>query len=72
MDEQLSPSENARCLSGRLSTDDEDPLDYQDALCFPVLIVHCSENCHNHVHCRENYHNRRSFHRNGSNVETSL
>ncbi|CDQ97185.1 transmembrane protein 151B-like [Oncorhynchus mykiss] len=62
LDEQLSPSENTRCLSGRLTTDDEDPPDYQDALCFPVLIFHCSENCHNH----------RSFHRNGSCVETSL
>ncbi|CAN9502583.1 unnamed protein product [Ophioblennius macclurei] len=62
LDDQESPSENTRCLSERLTTDDEEPPDYEDALCYPVLIVHCSENCHNH----------RSFHRNGSCVETSL
>lgn len=62
LDDQESPSENTRCISERFTTDDEEPPDYEDALCYPVLIVHCSENCHNH----------RSFHRNGSCVETSL
>ncbi|XP_053191763.1 transmembrane protein 151B-like [Scomber japonicus] len=62
LEDQESPSENTHCLSERLTTDDEEPPDYEDALCYPVLIVHCSENCHNH----------RSFHRNGSCVETSL
>ncbi|KAM3595436.1 uncharacterized protein V6R79_023521 [Siganus canaliculatus] len=62
LEDQESPSENTRCLSERHTTDDEGPPDYEDALCYPVLIVHCSENCHNH----------RSFHRNGSCVETSL
>ncbi|XP_037550665.1 transmembrane protein 151B isoform X2 [Nematolebias whitei] len=63
LDDQESPSENTRCLSERLGTDgDEEPPHYEDALCYPVLIVHCSENCHNH----------RSFHRNSSCMETSL
>ncbi|XDV43735.1 hypothetical protein PO909_012159 [Leuciscus waleckii] len=51
-----------RCLSGRINADEEDPPAYQDALYFPVLIVHCNESCPNH----------RSFHRNSSCVETSL
>ncbi|XP_065111178.1 transmembrane protein 151B [Paramisgurnus dabryanus] len=62
LDEPESPSENTRCLSGRIVADEEDPPPYQDALYFPVLIVHCSESCTNH----------RSFHRNSSCVETSL
>lgn len=62
LDEPESPSENTRCLSGHLSTTEDDPPAYQDALYFPVLIVHCSESCSNH----------RSFHRNSSCVETSL
>uniref|UniRef100_A0A672MDY1 Transmembrane protein 151B n=1 Tax=Sinocyclocheilus grahami TaxID=75366 RepID=A0A672MDY1_SINGR len=62
LDEPESPSENTRCLSERINVDEEDPPPYQDALYFPVLIVHCSESCPNH----------RSFHRNGSCVETSL
>ncbi|KAI4905442.1 hypothetical protein NFI96_007573 [Prochilodus magdalenae] len=62
LDEPESPSENTRCLSGHITTAEDDPPPYQDALCFPVLIVHCSESCPNH----------RSFHRNGSCVETSL
>ncbi|KAL2082732.1 hypothetical protein ACEWY4_022550 [Coilia grayii] len=40
------------------------PPAYQDALYFPVLIVHRNEGCLNHDH--------RSLHRNGSCVETSL
>ncbi|XP_035278673.1 transmembrane protein 151B [Anguilla anguilla] len=40
------------------------PPPYQDALYFPVLIVHRNEGCLNHNH--------RSLHRNGSCVETSL
>ncbi|CAF99034.1 unnamed protein product, partial [Tetraodon nigroviridis] len=40
LDDQESPGENTR-----LATDDEGPPDYEDALCYPVLIVHCSENC---------------------------
>jgi hypothetical protein len=62
LDEPESPSENTRCLSGRINADEEDPPAYQDALYFPVLIVHCNESCPNH----------RSFHRNSSCVETSL
>ncbi|XP_012693525.1 transmembrane protein 151B [Clupea harengus] len=63
LDDQESPSENTRCLAGsRLPPDEEDPPPYQDALYFPVLIVHCSESCTNH----------HSLHRNGSCVETSL
>ncbi|XP_062379041.1 transmembrane protein 151B [Sardina pilchardus] len=66
LDEPESPSENTRCLAGprppRPPPNEEDPPPYQDALYFPVLIVHCSESCPNH----------RSFHRNGSCVETSL
>ncbi|XP_053701002.1 transmembrane protein 151B isoform X1 [Synchiropus splendidus] len=58
LDEQESPGENTRLAA----EEEEEPPLYEDALCYPVLIVHCSESCHNH----------RSFHRNGACVETSL
>ncbi|XP_068610213.1 transmembrane protein 151B [Brachionichthys hirsutus] len=57
------PTESARCLPGQQACE-EAPPDYQDALCFPVLIVHRNEGCVNHDH--------RSLHRNGSCMETSL
>ncbi|XP_056623966.1 transmembrane protein 151B [Triplophysa dalaica] len=62
LDDPESPGENTRCLSGRTAAEEDDPPPYQDALYFPVLIVHCSESCPNH----------RSVHRNSSCVETSL
>ncbi|XP_063080346.1 transmembrane protein 151B-like [Engraulis encrasicolus] len=75
LDDQESPSENTRCLAssssgsrqhrmvrGEDEDEHDDPPPYQDALYFPVLIVHCSESCSNHG----------SFHRNSSCVETSL
>ncbi|XP_077567218.1 transmembrane protein 151B [Stigmatopora nigra] len=57
------PSESTHCLSGR-QNGEESPPAYQDALYFPVLIVHSNEGCLNHDH--------RSLHRNGSCVETSI
>ncbi|XP_058881314.1 transmembrane protein 151B-like [Acipenser ruthenus] len=63
LNEQNCPNENTRCLSGQI-TNEEDPPPYQDALYFPVLIVHRNEGCLNHDH--------QSLHRNGSCVETSL
>ncbi|KAJ8355468.1 hypothetical protein SKAU_G00182620 [Synaphobranchus kaupii] len=64
------PTESTRCLSGQVASANEEttppppPPAYQDALYFPVLIVHRNEGCRNHNH--------RSLHRNGSCVETSL
>ncbi|XP_013870923.1 transmembrane protein 151B [Austrofundulus limnaeus] len=63
LNEPSCPNESTRCLSGQPSGE-ENPPAYQDALCFPVLIVHRNEGCLNHDH--------RSLHRNGSCVETSL
>uniref|UniRef100_A0A8C5HME2 Transmembrane protein 151Ba n=1 Tax=Gouania willdenowi TaxID=441366 RepID=A0A8C5HME2_GOUWI len=63
LNEQRCPTESTRCLSGQQSNE-ENPPAYQDALYFPVLIVHRNEGCLNHDH--------RSLHRNGSCVETSL
>ncbi|CDQ78140.1 unnamed protein product [Oncorhynchus mykiss] len=62
LNETSCPTESTRCLtpSGQL-TSEENPPDYQDALYFPVLIVHRNEGCLNH-----------SLHRNGSCVETSI
>ncbi|XP_061126764.1 transmembrane protein 151B, partial [Syngnathus typhle] len=57
------PLESTRCLSGQQSSEESPPA-YQDALYFPVLIVHNYEGCLNHNH--------QSLHRNGSCVETSL
>ncbi|XP_028858819.1 transmembrane protein 151B [Denticeps clupeoides] len=65
--EPSCPTESTHCLSSQPARQDEvlpQPPDYQDALCFPVLIVHRNEGCMNHDH--------RSLHRNGSCVETSL
>ncbi|CAL8317814.1 unnamed protein product [Merluccius merluccius] len=66
-----SPSESMRCLCdggqrrGRGGAADEaSPPDYQDALCFPVLIVHRDEGCLGH--------DRHGLRRNGSCVETSI
>ncbi|CAL8314360.1 unnamed protein product [Lota lota] len=64
------PIESLRCLCdgqrrGRGGvTDEAGPPDYQDALCFPVLIVHRGEGCLGHEH--------HALHRNGSCVETSI
>ncbi|KAG7460712.1 hypothetical protein MATL_G00201640 [Megalops atlanticus] len=63
LNEPGCPTENTRCLSGQIEGE-ENPPPYQDALYFPVLIVHRNEGCLNHNH--------RSLHRNGSCVETSL
>ncbi|XP_048842375.1 transmembrane protein 151B [Brienomyrus brachyistius] len=63
LNEQGCPAESSRCLSGR-AAGEESPPAYQDALFFPVLIVHRDEGCQSHNH--------RSLHRNGSCVETSL
>ncbi|XP_061741742.1 transmembrane protein 151B [Nerophis ophidion] len=57
------PTESTRCLSGH-PDGGEGPPAYQDALYFPVLIVHSNEGCLNHDH--------HSLHINGSCVETSL
>lgn len=59
---QTCATESTR-LSGPTPRDDSPP-DYQDALYFPVLIVHRNEGCVNHDH--------HTLHRNGSCVETSL
>lgn len=61
LDEQACPSESTRCVLDRQPNEGSPP-DYQDALHFPVIIVHCSEGCFDHEH--------RSLH--GSCVETSL
>ncbi|XP_063078324.1 transmembrane protein 151B [Engraulis encrasicolus] len=59
------PTESTRCLATAAhSSSSTAPPAYQDALYFPVLIVHRNEGCLNHDH--------RSLHRNGSCVETSL
>uniref|UniRef100_A0A668A1Q0 Transmembrane protein 151Ba n=1 Tax=Myripristis murdjan TaxID=586833 RepID=A0A668A1Q0_9TELE len=63
LNEQSCPTESTRCLSGQQASEESPPA-YQDALYFPVLIVHRNEGCLNHDH--------RSLHRNGSCVETSL
>ncbi|XP_068433178.1 transmembrane protein 151B [Clinocottus analis] len=63
LNERTRPTESTHCLSGQQSSE-ENPPAYQDALHFPVLIVHRNEGCLNHDH--------RSLHRNGSCVETSL
>ncbi|XP_076128806.1 transmembrane protein 151B-like [Alosa pseudoharengus] len=58
------PTESTRCLAEPQQQQTPAPPSYQDALYFPVLIVHRNEGCLNHDH--------RSLHRNGSCVETSL
>lgn len=63
LNEPSCPSESTRCLSDQ-QPGEENPPDYQDALHFPVIIVHRNEGCFNHDH--------RSLHRNGACVETSL
>ncbi|XP_010004497.1 PREDICTED: transmembrane protein 151B [Chaetura pelagica] len=63
LNEQSCPTEQTR-LSSQVTVEEEDPPPYQDALYFPVLIVHRNEGCSNHDH--------RHLHRNGSCVETSL
>ncbi|KAE8286662.1 Transmembrane protein 151B [Larimichthys crocea] len=63
LNERSCPTESTQCLSDQ-QTSEENPPAYQDALYFPVLIVHRNEGCLNHDH--------RSLHRNGSCVETSL
>ncbi|XP_039245383.1 transmembrane protein 151B isoform X1 [Pipra filicauda] len=63
LNEQSCPTEQTR-LSSQVTVEEEDPPPYQDALYFPVLIVHRNEGCLNHDH--------RHLHRNGSCVETSL
>ncbi|KAJ7988018.1 hypothetical protein DPEC_G00319280 [Dallia pectoralis] len=62
LNETSCPTESTHCLtpSGQPSGQ-ENPPDYQDALYFPVLIVHRNEGCLSH-----------SLHRNGSCLETSL
>ncbi|XP_030628621.1 transmembrane protein 151B [Chanos chanos] len=66
LNEPSCPTESTHCLAGPLAPEDSPPSPptYQDALYFPVLIVHRNEGCLNHDH--------RSLHRNGSCVETSL
>ncbi|XP_066532609.1 transmembrane protein 151B [Hoplias malabaricus] len=67
LNDQVCPTESTRCLASGPGPEEENPPlppDYQDALYFPVLIVHRNEGCLNHDH--------RSLHRNGSCVETSL
>ncbi|CAL1586755.1 unnamed protein product [Knipowitschia caucasica] len=59
---QACPTESTRLSAS--TPREESPPEYQDALCFPVLIVHRNEGCRNHDH--------RSLHRNGACVETSL
>ncbi|XP_005170822.1 transmembrane protein 151B isoform X2 [Danio rerio] len=56
------PTESTRCLANEESP--PSPPAYQDALYFPVLIIHRNEGCIAHDH--------HSLHRNGSCVETSL
>ncbi|XP_053238880.1 transmembrane protein 151B [Podarcis raffonei] len=63
LNEQSCPTEQTR-LSSQVTVEEEDPPPYQDALYFPILIVHRNEGCLNHDH--------RHLHRNGSCVETSL
>ena len=63
LNEPSCPTESTRCLSEQQASQ-ENPPDYQEALYFPVLIVHRNEGCLNHDH--------RALHRNGSCVETSL
>ncbi|KAM9316050.1 transmembrane protein 151B isoform 1-T1 [Gastrophryne carolinensis] len=61
------PTEQTRLSSNhqRVTVEQqEEPPPYQDAVHFPVLIVHRNEGCTNHDHQR--------LHRNGSCVETSL
>ncbi|OXB76601.1 UNVERIFIED_CONTAM: hypothetical protein H355_014492 [Colinus virginianus] len=62
----LNCERSSRFSLGRLqvTVEEEDPPPYQDALYFPILIVHRNEGCLNHDH--------RHLHRNGSCVETSL
>ncbi|XP_078503417.1 transmembrane protein 151B isoform X1 [Lissotriton helveticus] len=62
LNEQSCPNEQTH-LSSHITVEEEPP-PYQDALYFPVLIVHRNEGCLNHDH--------RRIHRNGSCVETSL
>ncbi|XP_076873784.1 transmembrane protein 151B isoform X2 [Brachyhypopomus gauderio] len=66
LNEAACPTESTHCLAARPAQEDGPPSPpaYQDALYFPVLIVHRNEGCLNHDH--------RSLHRNGSCVETSL
>ncbi|XP_043074548.1 transmembrane protein 151B [Puntigrus tetrazona] len=60
------PTESTRCLAGQSANEDSPPSPpaYQDALYFPVLIIHRNEGCAGH--------DRHSLHRNGHCVETSL
>lgn len=64
LNEQSCPTEQTRLSSQVTVEEEEDPPPYQDALYFPILIVHRNEGCLNHDH--------RHLHRNGSCVETSL
>ncbi|XP_021455789.1 transmembrane protein 151B-like [Oncorhynchus mykiss] len=62
LNETSCPTESTRCLTpSDQPASEENPPDYQDALYFPVLIVHRNEGCLNH-----------SLHMNGSCVETTL
>ncbi|XDV41178.1 hypothetical protein PO909_010086 [Leuciscus waleckii] len=60
------PTESTQCLAGQSANEESPPSPpaYQDALYFPVLIIHRNEGCLGH--------DRHSLHRNGSCVETSL
>ncbi|XP_077138056.1 transmembrane protein 151B isoform X2 [Ranitomeya variabilis] len=64
LNEQGCPTEQTRLSSQVTVQEEEEPPPYQDALYFPILIVHRNEGCTNHDH--------RRLHRNGSCVETSL
>uniref|UniRef100_A0A4W4FXX5 T151B protein n=1 Tax=Electrophorus electricus TaxID=8005 RepID=A0A4W4FXX5_ELEEL len=66
LNDTACPTESTHCLAGRPAPEDglPSPPAYQDAMYFPILIVHRNEGCLNHDH--------RSLHRNGSCVETSL
>ncbi|XP_056621172.1 transmembrane protein 151B [Triplophysa dalaica] len=58
------PTESTRCLAGRSTAEESPPSPpaYQDALYFPVLIIHRNEGCHDH----------HTLHHNSTCVETSL
>ncbi|XP_026097057.1 transmembrane protein 151B [Carassius auratus] len=60
------PTESTRCLADQSANEESPPSPpaYQDALYFPVLIIHRNEGCVGHDH--------HSLHRNASCVETSL
>ncbi|CAL8392849.1 transmembrane protein 151B [Gadus morhua] len=72
--EEPRPGGSLRCLcdaqrrgcggGGGVTDEAAPPPDYQDALCFPVLIVHRGEGCPGHE--------QHALNRNGSCVETSI